>query len=222
MATRNDQPRNAEGEFTSTSRNSGGRKGGGKGKAKSGSLFDWGGTTTGALISAAVAGAAVVVAANLGRKLIVQGMSGVSGDWDQVLTTEHKMTLAIFDKMLATDESQKIKRGMLLTKLTHALNKHAHQEEMVVYPALREANERVDADHLEQEHGEVKTYLFRLSEMGAEAPEWLGTVREFRDLIAQHARMEEDEVFPRFKAEVSDEQNKHITSLVNKDGFMMA
>ena len=56
------------------------------------------------MLSAAVAGAAVVVAANLGRKLIVQGMSGTAGDWDDVLAAEHKMTLAIFDKMLATDE----------------------------------------------------------------------------------------------------------------------
>lgn len=198
------------------------RSSSGRGGDKSGGLFDWGATTTGALISAAVAGAAVMVAANLGRKLIVQGMSGVSGDWDEVLATEHKMTLAIFDKMLATDETQKIKRGMLLTKLTHALNKHAHEEEMVVYPALRQANERVDADHLEQEHGEVKTYLFRLAEMSADSPEWLPTVREFRETVAEHARMEEDQVFPRFKSAITDEQNKHITSLVNKDGFMMA
>ena len=76
-----------------------------------------------------------------------------AGDWDEVLAAEHKMTLALFDKMLATDETQKIKRGMLLTKLTHALDKHAHQEEMVVYPALREANEAGDADGLESEHG---------------------------------------------------------------------
>ena len=216
MATRTRQPRNSDGEFASKSsrgQSSGGARGG---------LFDWGSTTTGALISAAVAGAAVVVAANLGRKLIVQGMSGVAGEWDEILAAEHKMALAIFDKMLATDDTQKIKRGMLLTKLTHALDKHAHEEEMVVYPALREANEKADADQLEKEHGEVKTYLFKLGEMATDAPSWLETVREFRDSVARHARMEEDEVFPRFKAEITPEQNKHITSLVNKDGFLMA
>lgn len=220
MATRTDssrsQPRKADGEFASKKRSNR------DGVAKSGGLFDWGGTTTSALLSAAVAGAAVVVAANLGRKLIVQGMSGTAGDWDEVLAAEHKMTLAIFDKLLATDDSQKIKRGMLLTKLTHALDKHAHEEEMVVYPVLREANEKAVADLLEKEHGEVKTFLFKLGEMAADAPQWLETVREFRNSVARHARMEEDEVFPRFKAEITDEQNKHITSLVNKDGFLMA
>lgn len=221
MATRTDssrnQPRNADGEFASKKRRAS-RSGG----TRSGGLFDWGGTTTGALVSAAVAGAALLVAANLGRKLIAQGMSGTAGDWDEVLAAEHRMTLAIFEKMLATDDTQKIKRGMLLTKLTHALDKHAHEEEMVVYPALREANKKADADQLEQEHGEVKTYLFKLGEMKTDDPRWLETVQEFRDSVARHARLEEDEVFPRFKAEITTEQNKHITSLVNKDGFLMA
>ena len=73
---------------------------------------------------------------------------------------------AIFDKMLATDQSQTFKRKMLLMKLTHALDKHAHQEEMVVYPALREANEAGDADHLESEHGYIKTFIYELNKIG--------------------------------------------------------
>ena len=70
---------------------------------------------------------------------------------------------------------------MLLMKLTHALDKHAHQEEMVVYPALREANEAADADTLEGEHGYIKTCIYELNEMGPDAPTWLEMVREFRD-----------------------------------------
>jgi hemerythrin superfamily protein len=132
------------------------------------------------------------------------------------------MALAIFDKMLATDETQSFKRKMLLMKLTHALDKHAHQEEMVVYPALREANEEVDADHLEGEHGYIKTFIYQLNEMGPEASNWLETVREFRALVAEHVHMEEEQVFPRFKQSLSEEQNARVTSLVNRDGFWMA
>jgi hemerythrin superfamily protein len=132
------------------------------------------------------------------------------------------MALAIFDKMLATDETQTFKRKMLLMKLTHALDKHAHQEEMVVYPALREANEAADADHLEGEHGSIKTFIFELNEMGLAASNWLEKVREFRQLVSSHALMEEEQVFPRFKQDMDEEQNAHITSLVNRDGFWMA
>jgi hemerythrin superfamily protein len=185
------------------------------------SAFSWG-EGAGPVIGAALAGVAIGLAANYGRKALMQGMEAAAGDWDEILAAEHDMALAIFDKMLATDQSQSFKRKMLLMKLTHALDKHAHQEEMVVYPALREANEKADADQLEGEHGYIKTFIFELNEMGPEAPNWLEKVREFRQLVSSHAHMEEEQVFPRFKKDMSEEQNAHITSLVNRDGFWMA
>jgi hemerythrin-like domain-containing protein len=214
-------PRNDDGEFTSRSNTSRQRSTSNRSRTDNRSAFSWG-ENSGPLIGAALAGAAIGFAANYGRKLLMQGMEAMAGDWDEILATEHDMTLAIFDKMLATDESQTFKRKMLLMKLTHALDKHAHQEEMVVYPALREAGIRVEADQLEVEHGEVKTYLYELQEMGADAPNWLEKVREFRALISRHVHMEEEQVFPSFKRDLSEEQNGRITTLVNRDGFWMA
>ena len=180
------------------------------------------GEGAGPIIAAALGGAAIGFAANYGRKALMQGLEATVGDWDAILATEHDMALAIFDKMLATDKTQTFKRKMLLMKLGHALDKHAHQEEMVVYPALREAGIEVQADELEQEHGQVKTYLYELNNMGADSPNWLDTVREFRALVSRHAHMEEEEVFPNFKQDLTEEQNAKITKLVNRDGFWMA
>jgi len=180
------------------------------------------GERAGPVIGAALAGVAIGMAANYGRKALMQGMESMAGDWDEILAAEHELALTIFDKMLATDQSQTFKRKMLLTKLTHALDKHAHQEEMVVYPALREAGIRVEADQLEVEHGEVKTFLYELNEMDADSPNWLETVREFRSTISRHIHMEEEQVFPSFKQDLSEQQNSRITSLVNRDGFWMA
>jgi len=185
------------------------------------SAFSWG-ESAGPMIGAAIAGVAIGLAANMGRKFITQSVSGISGDWDEVLATEHEMTLAIFDKMLATDQSQTWKRSMLLMKLEHALDKHAHEEEMVVYPALREANMQTDADHLNEEHLQIKTFLYELHQMGADAPNWLEKVREFRDLVQRHAHEEEEDIFPGFKRDLTQEQNAKITSLVNRDGFWQA
>jgi hemerythrin superfamily protein len=185
------------------------------------SAFSWG-DNAGPLLGAALAGAAIGFAANYGRKALMQGMEAMTGQWDEILAAEHDMALAIFDKMLATDQTQTFKRKMLLMKLGHALDKHAHQEEMVVYPALREANETVDADHLENEHGYIKTFIYELNKIGPDAPNWLEKVREFRALVHEHAHMEEEQVFPRFKQGLSEEQNAEITSLVNRDGFWMA
>jgi hemerythrin superfamily protein len=185
------------------------------------SAFSWG-EGAGPVIAAAIGGAAIGFAANYGRKFLMQGMEAAAGDWDTILANEHDMALAIFDKMLATDETQTFKRKMLFMKLCHALDKHAHEEEMVVYPALREANNRAEADELELEHGQVKTFLYELEQMGTEAPNWLEKVREFRSTVAEHAHMEEEEVFPRFKQSMSEEQNAKITAMVNRDGFWMA
>jgi hemerythrin superfamily protein len=184
------------------------------------SAFSWG--DSGALVGAAIAGAAIAVAANLGRKAVMQGMSASAGDWDEVLAAEHDAALLIFDKLLATDDTQTFKRTMLVKKLTHALDKHAHEEEHVVYPALRDANDAHDAGLLEGEHGYVKTYLYELNEMAKDSPDFLGKIREFRSMVEAHARMEEEEVFPRLKNELTPEQNDRITSLVNKEGFKMA
>jgi len=225
MATRTqNRPTNSSRSRGSSSRSSSSNESSSSsrsGNSSDRSAFSWG-DNAGPLLGAAIAGMAIGFAANYGRKALMQGMEATVGDWDAILAAEHDLALAIFDKMLATDSSQTFKRKMLLTKLTHALDKHAHQEEMVVYPALRDANEAVDADHLEGEHGYIKTFIYDLNEMGADSPTWLDKVREFRQLVASHAHMEEEEVFPRFKQELSEEQNSRITSLVNRDGFWMA
>ena len=204
----------------SSNRSTSGR-GGSSRASNNRSAFSWG-EGAGPVIAAAIGGMAIGMAANYGRKALMQGMEAMTGDWDEILTAEHDMALAIFDKMLATDETQTFKRKMLLMKLTHALDKHAHAEEMVVYPALRDANEEADADTLESEHGYIKTFIYELNEMGPDAPNWLEKVREFRQLVSEHAHMEEEQVFPRFKQEMSEEQNAEVTSLVNRDGFWMA
>jgi hemerythrin superfamily protein len=180
------------------------------------------GESAGPIIAAAIGGVAIGFAANFGRKALMQGMEASIGDWDEILAAEHDMALAIFDKMLATDETQTFKRKMLLMKLTHALDKHAHAEEMIVYPALREDDQASDADNLESEHGYIKTFIYELNEIGPEARNWLEKVREFRQLVSEHAHMEEEQVFPAFKRDMTEEQNARITSLVNRDGFWMA
>ena len=226
MATRTQTRNSNRSSSTNRGRSSENRGGSSSGSSSSSSrqnrsAFSWG-ESAGPLIGATLAGVAIGFAANYGRKALMQGMEAAVGDWDEILAAEHDMALAILDKMLGTDQTQTFKHKMLLMKLTHALDKHAHQEEMVVYPALREANEAVSADQLEGEHGYIKTFIYELNEMGPDSGTWLEKVREFRDLVSQHAHMEEEEVFPRFKQVMDEEQNAHITSLVNRDGFWMA
>jgi hemerythrin superfamily protein len=184
------------------------------------SAFRWGSTS--AIAGAALGGAALAIAANLGRKFFTQALSGKHGNWADNLAAEHDSVLAIFDKMLATDASQTMQRKTLLMKLGYALDKHAYAEEHVVYPALREANDTADAKELETEHGEVKEFLYRLQHMELDVPNWLETIREFRAAVNAHAKMEEEQVFPRLRNEIDDELDARITREVNKAGFTIA
>jgi len=186
------------------------------------SAFGLGGRQTGVLAVAAVAGAAIGLAANYGRKMVVQGLSGAAGDWADALAAEHQMVLALFDKIEATTDKQGAARTQLLTKLKNALGKHALEEENVIYPALRRANSVHDADALNAEHGYVKTYLYELENMPRTSPDWLARIRDFRAMLEEHMRMEEDEVFPALKAQLDDDQNARLTQAVHREGMKLA
>jgi hemerythrin superfamily protein len=214
---------------SNNSRSSGGNNGGGATKRDSEgrftnerSAFSFGGGNAGVLAGAAIAGAAVGIAANFGRKFLMQMPSAAAGDWFDALKAEHAATLAVFDKLEATDDSQTVMRTTLLMKLKYALTKHAHEEEAIIYPALRQANSAHDADALNAEHGYVKTYLYELESLPKDSPDWLARVGDFRAMLEEHIRMEEEEVFPAFRQILSEEQNAKLTSQMNKEGFKMA
>jgi len=193
-----------------------------KSRSSEKSAFNWGDGNRNMLLGAAVAGAAVGLAANMGRKFLVQATSGASGDWADALMMEHELTLAIFDKIEATDDSQTVMRSHLLMKLKYALSKHANEEENVIYPALRHAGRTQDAEELVAEHGMVKNYLYELETMRNDSPEWLARVRSFRSMIEEHIRDEEDNVFPTLRSQLSDEQNSKLSAMMNKEGFKFA
>jgi hemerythrin-like domain-containing protein len=179
-------------------------------------------STQGAAVAAAIGGLAIGLMANMGRKAVVQGMTASAGEWDHALAAEHEATLLIFDKLQETTENNTAKRKFLLMQLKHALAKHAHQEENVVYPAMRANGLTSEADELNKEHGYVKQFLFDLTEMEPSDTRWAAKVAEFRTEIEEHMREEEDTLFPSLREKLGDEGNHHITVAMNKEGFKLA
>jgi hemerythrin superfamily protein len=179
------------------------------------------GTNAGAIVGAAIAGAAVGLAANVGRKLFIQ-FSGSGSDWFETLRQEHQTALAIFDEIEATDDSQTMLRSNLLARLKYALTKHASQEENVIYPALHEADDHAHADELTSDHGYVKTYLYELEGMAKDDPAWLARVSDFRAMLEQHIREEEEDIFPALQAKLSDTKTQELTAMMAKEGFKLA
>jgi len=176
---------------------------------------------TGMVLGVAAAGIVAGFAANLGRKAMMQAPSALTGDWFEALKAEHKAALALLDKLAKSTSEQPAKRTLLLTQLKHALGKHAFTEENVIYPALRDAGEKADADELNREHGYVKQYLYDLDNMENTSPLFLQKVAAFRADLEDHIRDEETRIFPTLHARLG-EKNKAITAAANKEGFKLA
>ena len=200
--------------------NSSGNNGSGSSGSNNGNRS--GGLSQGAMLGIAAAGVLAGLVASVGRKAVVQGVSALSGDWFEALKTEHKMALGIFDKLEATKDSQTTKRAMLLMQLKHALSKHAFEEENAIYPALRDHDEREEADHLNHDHGYVKQFLYELTILPKSSPAGLPKLREFRSALEKHIREEEDTIFPALQASLSEEENSQLTVAMNKEGFKLA
>lgn len=192
-----------------------------KGKGDSGKNAKAKGSN-GAVLGAAAAGLAVGLAANFGRKAMVQGISVAAGDWFEALKTEHKLLLKIFDAMEKTENKQKVRRATLLMSMKHAIAKHAFEEENVVYCALRDSGREKDADKLNHEHGYVKQALYELTAMDKGSPQFLPIVRKLREDLEAHMRVEENEVFPALQAGLAAAGNKSLTVALNKEGYKVA
>ncbi|HTG39048.1 hemerythrin domain-containing protein [Sphingomonas sp.] len=201
MTTATTTKRDSEGRFTKSATNHG---------------------NLGVIAGAATAGAAIGMLAMLGRKAAVQAPSALAGDWAEALAAEHKAVLKIFDALEATETRNTTKRAILLAQLKHALAKHDVEEGNVIYPALREAGRKDEADKLTKEHGYIKQYLYELENMPKDSEAFAGKVRKFRADIEEHMTEEETTLFPALRAQLSEEKNKALTATMNKEGFKVA
>ena len=115
-----------------------------------------------------------------------------------------------------------VKREMLLTKIAYALNKHAIEEENVIYPALSENAFADQARHFAEEHQEAKTCIYDLRRISSTDAQWLAKAQEFWTKLQAHMREEEDQVFPAFRDTLPAEENGKLTAMMNWEGFKVA
>jgi hemerythrin superfamily protein len=177
--------------------------------------------TGGAVIAGAAVGFLAGLAVSPARKALMEGAEALAGDWADVLTAEHHAVEALFDALQATHETQTARRQLLLTQIAHALNKHAIQEENVIYPALRRIDE-AEARRLFSDHADIKTLLSELQyDIEKDDPRWIEKVRALALEVTEHAREEEDEVFPRMRA-MGEEVNASLTRRLHWEGLKVA
>jgi hemerythrin superfamily protein len=178
--------------------------------------------TFGRLATGAALGLFAGLALPHARKAVMQAPSLAAGDWVEALKAEHRMVEKLFDALLATSETEMIKREALLTKIAYALNKHAIEEENVIYPALSENARAEQSRHLSEDHTKVKTYIYDLRRISSSDPQWLVRAQEFYADLQHHIREEEDEIFPGFRDSMSEAENAKLTKMMNWEGLKVA
>lgn len=176
----------------------------------------------GTVVSAAAVGFAAGMAANMARKMIAQAPAATKGDWVKALTAEHRIIEGIFDRILQTAETDTLKRTALLKALKGGLAKHAHEEETVLYPALRLLGREQQARELVEDHADVKAFLYELDMMAKDSPQWLTRARDFDEAVRTHMREEEEEIFPAFRNQLSEKENARLTAMTQMEALKLA
>ena len=118
----------------------------------------------------------------------------------ELMMNDHRRVSEIFDRMESGDSSL---RRELFPRLKQELDIHAHVEETIFYPALKEHAETRDlATHAYSEHNEVKRMLEELQGGldGTDDAAWATKLTKLRQSVEHHVQEEEGKMFTRARA----------------------
>lgn len=175
----------------------------------------------GVIVSAAAAGFVAGLAASMVRKVAIEGVAAAQGDWLDTLKAEHRAIEGLFHQLHGTTARDMSKRTAALRLLIAALQKHAHEEENIVYPELRMHDDGARARQLAADHGDMKTVLHELDQMRKDDTRWTQMLRALQELFVQHVRDEEHDIFPHLRDRLSRAENKRLTMLLRKEGLRL-
>lgn len=182
-----------------------------------------GGLNWGALAGAAAVGLVAGLAANAGRKAAVQAIStGAATDWLEALRNEHRQIEKTFEAILRTRPDERAKRETMFKALKFGLQKHAVEEETVIYPALRMTQMGGASKALFEDHADIKTGLLELERMRSEDPRWMDALRDLQRKVMEHVREEEEEIYPAFHGKIDREENRQLSKLMHMEGAKYA
>lgn len=138
-------------------------------------------------------------------------MPDTEHDAVKFLLTQHAEVRSLFTSVSAASGEA---RREAFAPLVRLLAVHETAEEMVVYPAVRNAGEEGDriADARLVEEDEAKKLLADLEKLDPASPEFTEPFRQFRAAVEAHAEREEREVFPLLQRTVDDEQLGRMAS----------
>ena len=124
-----------------------------------------------------------------------------------LLKNDHAEAADVLGKLAAADEDAAAERQQLFNKLKTALDIHAHIEETIFYPVLKQEAETRDITlEAYDEHKEIKDLLKQLSGTEPTGNAWDNLVNDLKRTIEHHVKEEETEMFPKAQDVLSQQQ----------------
>jgi len=143
-----------------------------------------------------------------------QDRGDVTVGWLDMVKGHHAAIARAFDALLDTSDTARLRRDALMRSLAFQMTAHSVAEENVIYPALAVGGLLSESDRLYLEQAHFKVRLAMLQAVQAQerdAAQWLGAVRQLRDLVVTHARKDEEELlFPRLALQLGDRGNQEL------------
>lgn len=123
----------------------------------------------------------------------------------ELLKRDHRKVDAILAAIESAGSDEQ--REQLFAQLVGEIEIHAQSEEDVFYDTLdADAQLEERLDDARHEHDEIDHLLEEMDEIGSAGAEWIGKLRDLRQLIQHHVDDEENRIFPRAQEVLGDDQ----------------
>ncbi|HEX5706011.1 MAG TPA: hemerythrin domain-containing protein [Pyrinomonadaceae bacterium] len=125
----------------------------------------------------------------------------------ELLKKDHRKVEEIFAQLEPTTERAQKTREELFTKLKQELDIHAHIEETILYPVLKQqAETREVTFEGYEEHAVVKDLLKELATTPVDTEEWTAKLKVLKENVEHHVEEEEGEMFPSAEEALSKDE----------------
>lgn len=125
-----------------------------------------------------------------------------------LIRIDHTKVTTLFAQIAGTDDPQKLQEyfGQVYKDLTA----HSEAEEQVVYPAVRPYY--TETQELYDEQAELKAKLDEIKAISPSAPEFKQKIKQLSELVMEHVRQEESDMFAKLDANFSEAQEEEMAT----------
>ena len=131
-----------------------------------------------------------------------------------LLTNDHAEVNQLFGRFARASKPETLEQ--LAKEIIHELSVHAAVEELIVYPAVRNAapDQKELVDHSIEEHHEVKELLAKLEKENPSTATFRRTMEKVIDSVREHVAEEEGDVLPALKEGTKADFRKQLGEMV--------